>query len=532
MRRPTTLLLPALLLLGGAAATLTTTPAVARAQEKKAQKSDKKSESTTPGADRGDENDRAGRRPRVFRFGDLTGERGDRAVIGVSTAGFAGKRDTLGVLVESVTSDGPAEKAGIEEGDRIAAINGTSLRLAAEDAGEPDMSGLMTRRLTRELGKVKAGDAVQLELWKGGQRKTVSVKTVAADSLYRLMRTARFDSGDEEAMLAARRDRAVIGLNVTTSGSRRDTLGALVTAVATDGPAEKAGIVEGDRIAAINGVDLRTAPEDAGDRWASGVKLNRFYRELRKVKAGQTVELRVVTGGQARTVRVTAGKAGDVYKNEGRNFGVYFGGEEGGDFFPGVAPVPPVPPVPPMAPMAMGFDGGDVTVIAPRIAEEARASAEAVRARVQEQLQGLRIDGDGNTFIRLRSPNARSFRVERGGAPGLDEFAFDGRRRGGRLSATLSGDGNLAMAGLRLTRVNGDLASYFGSGSEGGLLVTSVGDDAGWDGLREGDVIVKVNGTPVADGRRSRIELDRQQKNELEVIRKGKREKVTLAEQR
>jgi S1-C subfamily serine protease len=96
------------------------------------------------------------------------------------------------------------------------------------------------------------------------------------------------------------------------------------------------------------------------------------------------------------------------------------------------------------------------------------------------------------------------------------------------MNMTLSGEGGtLAMPGLRLTRVNGDLASYFGSGSEGGLLVTSVSGSS-WDGLREGDVIVKVNGSAVADGRRSHIELDTREKNTLEVLRKGKRETVTL----
>ena len=57
--------------------------------------------------------------------------------------------------------------------------------------------------------------------------------------------------------------------------------------------------------------------------------------------------------------------------------------------------------------------------------------------------------------------------------------------------------------------------------------MTSV-DGRDWDGLREGDVIVKVNGDAVANGSRSRFEMDTREKNELEVIRKGKREKVTL----
>ena len=47
-------------------------------------------------------------------------------MLGVSTS-TAGERDTLGLFVSAVTPGGPAEKAGIEEGHRIAAINGVSL---------------------------------------------------------------------------------------------------------------------------------------------------------------------------------------------------------------------------------------------------------------------------------------------------------------------------------------------------------------------------------------------------------------------
>src|SRR3954465_3854861 len=70
-----------------------------------------------------------------------------RAVICVSTSTRPGIRDTLGLLVSSVTRGSPAEKAGIEEGNRIAAINGVNLKLAAADIGDPDMESLMTRRL-------------------------------------------------------------------------------------------------------------------------------------------------------------------------------------------------------------------------------------------------------------------------------------------------------------------------------------------------------------------------------------------------
>src|SRR4051812_47884622 len=81
-----------------------------------------------------------------------------RAAIGIVTSTSSGPRDTLGLLVSSVTRNSPAKRAGIEEGNRIAAVNGVSLKLASADVGDPDMANLMTRRLLRELDKVKPGD--------------------------------------------------------------------------------------------------------------------------------------------------------------------------------------------------------------------------------------------------------------------------------------------------------------------------------------------------------------------------------------
>ena len=46
----------------------------------------------------------------------------DRAVLGISL-GSGGRGDTLGVRVLDVVSGGPADKAGVEEGDRITSIN-------------------------------------------------------------------------------------------------------------------------------------------------------------------------------------------------------------------------------------------------------------------------------------------------------------------------------------------------------------------------------------------------------------------------
>ena len=240
----------------------------------------------------------------AYAFGDP-----DRPMIGVSTRS-SGKRDTLGLLVESVTRDGPAEKAGIEEGDRIVSVNSVNLRLSAADAGESDMEGVANRRLIRELEKQKPGDEVELRVYRDGNTRTIRVKTVTADELNK--ETLGFATTNGGTLRRVSRDRAVLGISLGGNGSRRDTLGILVVGVANEGPAAKAGIDEGDRVVSINGVDLRVAGEDAGDGQASNARINRLNREMEKVKAGDAVELRVYSAGQVKTVRVEAAKASDV----------------------------------------------------------------------------------------------------------------------------------------------------------------------------------------------------------------------------
>jgi C-terminal processing protease CtpA/Prc len=220
-----------------------------------------------------------------------------RAVIGVNTSISAGARDTLGLLVSSVTRGSPAEKAGIEEGNRISMINGVNLKLAAADIGDPDMERLMSRRLTRELGKIKPGDEVNLSVYGNGQTRAIKVKTVDPDSLNELNR---------DGLLRRYEERATLGIGTASTGSKRDTLGVFVMSVDEEGPAAKAGIEEGARVAAINGVDLRVAREDAGDAFVSSTRMNRLNREMAKVKAGDAVELRVYQNGQTKTVKVTA----------------------------------------------------------------------------------------------------------------------------------------------------------------------------------------------------------------------------------
>ncbi|HYC49830.1 MAG TPA: PDZ domain-containing protein [Gemmatimonadaceae bacterium] len=247
--------------------------------------------------------------PRAGAYSYSTADE-NRAVIGVNTS-TGSSRDTLGVLVVSVTPGGPAERAGIEEGNRIASVNGVNLKLAPVDVGDWDMANAMSRRLTRELGKVKPGDDVELRVYGGGQTRALHVKTVASDSLYRATRDARED----------RDERAALGVSLG-GGSKRDTLGVLIIGLDDEGPSAKAGLEEGNRIASINGVDLRVSREDAGDEFISNAKVARLQRELEKVKAGDEVTLRVYQGaGRTRDVRIKTVPSSDLSRRRTMIFG-------------------------------------------------------------------------------------------------------------------------------------------------------------------------------------------------------------------
>lgn len=119
--------------------------------------------------------------------------------------------------------------------------------------------------------------------------------------------------------------RAMIGVSVQTTGTKRDTLGVFIASVTPDGPAEKAGIVEGERIAAINGVDLRVAAADVEDSYTAGIASHRLTREVQKLTPGATVTLRVVSGGRSRDVQVVTARASDLMKLHGP-FGMVFPG--------------------------------------------------------------------------------------------------------------------------------------------------------------------------------------------------------------
>jgi membrane-associated protease RseP (regulator of RpoE activity) len=347
--------------------------------------------------------------------------------------------------------------------------------------------------------------------------------------------------------------------------------------VATDGPAEKAGLVEGDRISAINGVSLRVASEDAGDGYMSSARMNRYRRELAKVSVGEDVELRVVSSGQSKTIRVKPVRAADLPRQRGGVMIIGDGAVSIGDIFPALPSIT-IPPTPmaPRAPRVFEFDGNLNDGIRMRIDPRARMEIEeqaqdAVRRAREaardalERIERFRFDydrradesGSSETIVAptpAPAPaRARSGRIASAGAttaygyattpdvgyaavaytpepvPTISTagvaYAEPAVATTSRVATWDGDDAAFTLEGLRLARVNADLAENLGRGSERGFLVL---DADRWSGLRAGDVLLEVDGRPVRSGTTARISLGAGSNHTAEVIRDGKQRVVSV----
>jgi hypothetical protein len=99
-------------------------------------------------------------------------------ILGMTVSVSGSDRDTLGLLISNITRGGPADEAGVDEGNRLAAINGVSLRIDRESGGGRDASDPVFRRLARELGELRSGDDISLRIFGSGRFRTVTVHPV------------------------------------------------------------------------------------------------------------------------------------------------------------------------------------------------------------------------------------------------------------------------------------------------------------------------------------------------------------------
>ena len=156
--------------------------------------------------------------------------------------------DTKGALISEVVADAPAAEAGLQEGDVIVAVNGQPV----EDANE----------LKLQVSAVAPGSKLSLEILRGGEKRAFSAVSSERPG-YRLgaQSIEPFSQRDEGALKGVAVD------DINPEARRQLNIparlnGAVITSVAPDSAAAKAGIRRGDVILEINKQPVNSA-EDA-----------------------------------------------------------------------------------------------------------------------------------------------------------------------------------------------------------------------------------------------------------------------------
>jgi serine protease Do len=153
-----------------------------------------------------------------------------------------GIKKAEGALVAETQGDSPAAKAGIEAGDVITAVNGTTVK--------------DSRDLARQIAALAPDTSIKLDVIHKGQTKTV---TVALGT----MPNQREASAEHDRSGPNRGVAGHLGLSVAPasevagSGDR----GVVVTGVDPDGPAAEHGMRTGDIILDIGGNAVNNAAE-------------------------------------------------------------------------------------------------------------------------------------------------------------------------------------------------------------------------------------------------------------------------------
>jgi serine protease Do len=166
-----------------------------------------------------------------------------------ATAENLGLDRPRGAAVASVESGGPADKAGIEPLDIILSVNGKPVETSDQ--------------LPSMIAEIKAGQAVQLEVWRDKAIKKISVTVEELKDKTSEARLKHNDSGADSDTIASATI-ARIGLTVRAltaqEKSQAKTRGSVVITI-VKGPAAEGGLRAGDVILSINRTKIDTVAQ-------------------------------------------------------------------------------------------------------------------------------------------------------------------------------------------------------------------------------------------------------------------------------
>ena len=158
-----------------------------------------------------------------------------------------------GALVASVTEGGPAEKAGIVQGDVIIEFNGREVE---------DM-----RKLPRMVAETPIGKSVEVVVWRKGKEQTVQVNLGELDEEKIALATPGAGLGDDES--SGEVPALGLGLGTITPELRErynlgeKTDGVVITKVDESGSGAEKGLKPGDVIVEVDQEKVKTPTEVA-----------------------------------------------------------------------------------------------------------------------------------------------------------------------------------------------------------------------------------------------------------------------------
>ena len=158
-----------------------------------------------------------------------------------------------GALVTDLKEDGPAEKAGLKQGDVITSFQGTAI----EDAVT----------LQRAVTRAAVGSKATMKIMRDGHEKEM---TVTIGELPDNPQIAKADMGSSDQGLAGLAVQELDRETAQELGLKGNPKGVVVTSVEPDSEAERAGLMPGDVIREINRKPVASMKDY--DRVASDLK--------------------------------------------------------------------------------------------------------------------------------------------------------------------------------------------------------------------------------------------------------------------
>jgi serine protease Do len=138
---------------------------------------------------------------------------------------------TKGALVAELTPDGPSQKAGLQSGDLVTAIDGRPVTSASD--------------LTRQVALAQGGDTIRLQVRRNGQVREIDVRSGVRPDQPQL---ASY-SGQGDGAGGATEHSKVLGMRVASNPNA----GLTIESVAGDSDASEKGLARGDVILRAGG---------------------------------------------------------------------------------------------------------------------------------------------------------------------------------------------------------------------------------------------------------------------------------------